>query len=138
MSDSRAHLSTRELSMMRADNESHMMDTAVIYTRTDTLDDLGQPIPTWTEGDTIACGFAFSPFKFRSRELNIYGAEETSEILVRARVPSDYRDTLTTKDRLRLTHKFGVALTTGEDYDVQGFLEYGPSAMIVNLKRVEL
>ena len=133
-----AHLSVLELGQMQVDNESYMMDTAVIYTRDDTLDSYGQPRPTWTEGATIPCGFAFSPFKFRSRELAIYGAEETSEILVRARVSLDYRDSLSTKDRLRLTHKFGVALTTGEDYDIQGFVEYGPSAMIVNLKRVEL
>ena len=135
---SRASLSTLELAQMQADNEDHMMDTAVIYTRTDTLDSYGQPEPTWTKGDTIPCGFGFSPFKFRSRELNIYGAEETSEILVRARVPLDYQDTLTTNDRLRLTHLKGDKLTTAQDYDVQGFLETGPSAAVVNLKRVEL
>jgi hypothetical protein len=133
-----AALSTLDLAQMQLDNESHMMDTAVIYTRTDALDSLGQPIPTWTEGDTITCGFAFSPFKFRSRELDIYGAEETSEMLVRARVSLDEIDTLTTNDRLRLTHLKGVALTTPQDYDVQGFTERGPSAMVVNLKIVEL
>ena len=135
---SRASLSTLELAQMQADNEDHMMDTSVIYTRADTLDSYGQPVPAWTEGDTIPCGFGFSPFKFRSRELNIYGAEETSEILVRARVPLDYQDTLTTNDRLRLTHLKGVELTTAQDYDIQGFLETGPSAAVVNLKRVEL
>jgi len=135
---SRASLSTLELAQMQADNEDHMMDTAVIYTRSDNLDSYGQPVPTWTEGDTIPCGFGFSPFKFRSRELNIYGAEETSEILVRARVPLSYQDTLTTNDRLQLTHLKGVELTTAQDYDIQGFLETGPSAAVVNLKRVEL
>lgn len=138
MSDSRAHLSTLELSQMQFDNESYMMDTAVIYTRTDAINTIGQPIATWTEGDTIVCGFGFSPFKFRSRELDIYGAEETSEILVRARVPIEYIDTLTTNDRLQLTHQKGVELTTAQDYDIQGFLEPGPSALVVNLKRVEL
>ncbi len=131
-------LSTLELSQMQSDNEDHMMDTADIYTRTDTLDSYGQPVPTWTKGDTISCGFGFSPFKFRSRELSTYGAEETSEILVRARVPLSYQNTLTTNDRLRLTHLKGVALTPAQDYDVQGFLETGPSAVVVNLKRVEL
>lgn len=133
-----AHLSTLELGQMQADNESYMMDTAIIMTRSDVVDKYGQPIITWTPGTTIPCGFAASPFKFRSRELSVYGAEETSEILVRARVSLDYRDSLSTKDRLRLTHKLGVLLATAEDYDIQGFVEHGPSAMVVNLKRVEL
>jgi hypothetical protein len=133
-----AAFSTLELAQMQADNLSYMMDTAIIYTRSDTLDAYGQPIPAWTEGATIPCGFGFSPFKFRSRELGTYGAEETSEILVRARVPLDYIDTLTTNDRLYLTHLKGVALSTPDVYDIQGFEEPGPSAMVVNLKRVEL
>ena len=137
MSD-RAHLSTLELGQMQSDNEAYMMDTAVIYTRTDAINSSGQPIETWTAGATIPCGFAFSPFKFRSRELAVYGAEETSEILVRARISLDYVDVLTTNDRLRLTHKHGIALTVAQDYDIQGFLEPGPSGLVVNLKRVEL
>jgi len=133
-----AALSTLELAQMQADNESHMMDTAVIYTRSDTISSYGQPVPTWTESTTISCGFAASPFKFRSRELSTYGAEETSEILVRARVSIDYVDAMTTKDRLYLTHKMGVALSSTQIYDIQGFVEHGPSAIVVNLKRVEI
>ena len=119
-------------------NELHMTDTAIILTRSDSNDEYGDPNPTYTPGTTISCGFGFSPFKFRARELDIYGAEESSEILVRARVSLDYQDAMTTKDRLRLTHSFGVELTTPQDYDIQGFLELGPSAMVVNLKRVEI
>jgi hypothetical protein len=133
-----AAFSPLELGQMQADNVSYMMDTAIVYTRTDTLNSYGQPQETWTEGATIPCGFGFSPFKFRSRELDIYGAEETSEILVRARVPIEYLDTLTTNDRLYLTHLKGVELTTVQMYDIQGFSEPGPSAVVVNLKRVDL
>jgi len=134
----RAAFSTLELAQMQYDNEAHMMDTAIIYTRTDTISSDGQPVASWTKGATIPCGFGYSPFKFRSRELNIYGAEESSEILVRARVSLDYIDSFTTNDKLRLTHLKGVALTTPEDYEIQGFEEPGPSALVVNLKRVEI
>lgn len=133
-----AAFSPLELGQMQADNESYMMDTAIIYTRSDVVNSYGQSVAAWAEGATISCGFGFSPFKFRSRELNTYGAEETSEILVRARVPIDYLDTLTTNDRLYLTHQKGVALTTIQQYDIQGFSEPGPSAIVVNLKRVDL
>ncbi len=135
-----AALSALELEWMQYDNEAYMMDTAVIMhrTNTDVIDSHGQPGADWVDGDTIACGFGFSPFKFRSRELAIYGGEETSEILVRARVPISYSGTITTKDRLRLTHLKGVARTDTEIYDIQGFEEPGPSALVLNLKRVEV
>lgn len=132
------HLSTSQLDIMNVSSEDRMMDTAVIMNRTDTRDDVGQPIPAWADGTTISCGFAFSPFKFRSRELGTLGAEESSEILVRARVSLDYQDEIVESSRLRLTYRYGVALTTPQTYEVQGFNEIGPSAMVVNLKRVEL
>ena len=131
--------STLELAQLKADNEGHLMDECTILTRSDALDAAGQPIPSWAEAATaVPCGFGFSPFKFRSREISVAGAEETSEILVRARISLDYFDTISQNDRLKLTKRFGSTYTTPETYEVQGFLERGPSGLVVNLKRVEL
>ena len=135
---SNMHLSALELAQMKADNLALMMDTAEIHNRTDTVDSFGYPSPSYATTATISCGFEFSPFKFRSRELNTYGGEETSEILVRARVPSAYKDSIDTKDRLVLIKRFGVTLTNAETYEVQGFDEHGPAGLVLNLKRVEL
>jgi hypothetical protein len=133
-----ANLSTLELQYMQSFNEDHMMDTCVIMTGTTTVSTAGGAVHTWTTNSTIDCGWGQSPYKFRSRELSSYGAEESSEILVRVRVSLDYADSIDTNDRLRLTHLKGVALTTPEDYDVQGFNEPNPAGIVVNVKRVEL
>lgn len=132
-----AALSTLELAQLQRDNQDHMMDKCNIVTRSDTLNDYGEPIPTWTTAVTGAkCGFEFSPFKFRAREVGMPGAE-TSEILVRARLPIAYYDTVDQNDRLVLTHRFGVLLTSSETYEIQGFSERGPSGLVVNLQRIE-
>jgi hypothetical protein len=101
------------------------------------LNAVGEAQVTWTDGDTIPCGLEFSPFKFRSRELLGEG-QDVGEILVRCRVPMKYYDTIQKEDRIRITKRHGVALTTAETYTVQGFAERGPSALVLNLKRVEL
>lgn len=132
-----AVLSALELAQLQSDNQDHMNDTCDIMTRSDTLNNYGEPVPTWTAAYlSVPCGFEFSPFKFRARETGMPGME-TSEILVRARLPIAYYDTVSQNDRLRLTHRFGVALNTSETYEVQGFTERGPSGLVVNLQRVE-
>jgi hypothetical protein len=114
-----------------------MLDRCTISTRDNTLDDAGQPIAGWTSLATdVPCGFEFSPFKFRSREI-VAGGEGTSEILVRARLPMSYYDSVDQEDRLILTARFGDTYTTPETYEIQGFLERGPAGLIANLKRVE-
>lgn len=128
----------RQLTQMRLTQTDRMQDTAVIENSVRVQDAAGQGIDSWTDGTTIPCGFGFSPFKFRARELGTLNAEESSEILVRARVSLDYQDEIDTDSRLRLTHRYGTALTTAQTYEVQGFNELGPSAMVVNLKRVVL
>ena len=131
------HLSALEIAQMQLDNVAHMPDTAVLMTRVNALDSYGQPIATWTDAATVPCGFEFSPYKFRAREMGLPG-EETSEILVRARVSIDYYDVVSQSSRVRLTKRYDVALTTPETYEIQGFSERGPSGLILNLQRVEV
>lgn len=131
-------LTARQMAQMKRSNEDRLSDRAVIVSRTDTLDAVGQPVATWTDVKTIDCAFGFSPFKFRSRELDTLGGEESSEILVRARVPIRYQSDIDTSTRLRLIARYGTTLDPAQTYEVQGFNEIGPSGMVVNLKRVEL
>jgi hypothetical protein len=116
-----------------------MTDTCNIHTRANVLSDSGQPVASWTLlASDVSCGFEFSPFKFRSREITVVGGgEETSEILVRCRLPLSYYSSVDTDDRIILTDRFGDAdYPTPETYEIQGFLERGPAGLIVNLKRV--
>ena len=130
-------LSELELSVIQQTNEEHMNDVAHIMQRVDSVDSYGQPVPTWSAmHSNVPCSFEPSPFKFRAREVTSPGAE-TSEILVRARFPLSYYDDITQEKRIRLIKRFGVTLTTPEDYDVQGFVERQAFGINVNLKRVE-
>lgn len=132
-----ASLSARELAQLQLDNEAHMNDLCTIRARANTQDSYGQPVGTWSDETTsVPCSFEFSPFKFRARETGVPGAE-TSEILVRARLPLSYYNTLTKEKRLRLTHRFGVQLTVAEDYEIQGFPERQAFGVTVNLKRMQ-
>lgn len=132
-------LTRRQLGVMRHIYNSAMSDECTIHTRTNVLSGSGQPVASWTVLATgVSCGFEFSPFKFRSREITVVGGgEETSEILVRCRLPLSYYTTVDTDDRIILTDRFGDAdYPTPETYEIQGFLERGPAGLIVNLKRV--
>jgi head-tail adaptor len=129
-----AVLSASELSQLQSDNEDHMNDLCDIMGRTDSVDGYGQPIASWSaEYSDVPCSFEFSPFKFRSRETG--PGAETSEILVRARLPLSYYDDVTQEKRLHLTRR--GAVTVSEDYEVQGFPEMQFFGITVNLKRVE-
>ena len=65
------------------------------------------------------------------------GGEGTSEILVRARIPMSYYDSIDQEDRLILTYRHGTTYATPETYEIQGFVERGVAGLVVNLKRVE-
>lgn len=131
-------LSRRQLAVMRDSYADLMHDTCEIHTRTNVQAPSGQPVASWSTLATgVSCGFEFSPFKFRSREI-ISGGEETSEILVRARLPLSYYDDIDQSDRIILTDRFGDDdYPTPETYEIQGFPERGPAGLIVNLKRIE-
>lgn len=134
----RAWLTAKQTRVMRLSTEDRMQDEADIYNYTTVRDAAGQLIKTWVKGSTVPCGFGFSPFKFRARELSTFGADESSEILVRARVSLDYMAEIQPDSRMHLTKRYGVTVSPEQVYEVQGFNEVGPDAMIVNLKRVEL
>jgi hypothetical protein len=133
-------LSRRQISVMRSVYDGMMQDTCSIYTRSNTLSSSGQPVASWALlASGVECGFEFSPYKFRSREItSTGGGEETSEILVRCRLPISYYSSIDQNDRIVLTDRFDDGdYPAPETYEIQGFLERGPAGLIVNLKRVE-
>lgn len=52
------YLSGNELAQMRADALMLLADTCTIGTRTETVDELGTPIITWTDTANVACKLA--------------------------------------------------------------------------------
>lgn len=130
-------ISPTALDQLRLDNENYLPDKLVLMNRTDTLDEYGTPTKVYSTVGTYACGLAFSPFKFRSRETGGLG-EATSEILVRARVLMEVASLVSPDDIVVLVEKYGEPVVPTQTYQVEGFPEIVPTGAILNLRRSEL
>lgn len=128
-----------QLTQMRAKYTHTLPDVAAYVTNTFTQDDSYGTVKTTSVSSDFACGFEFSPFKFRAREAGVVG-EQQSEILSRVRVRRTDFDALA-MDRtgiIRLKRRFDTLVNPVEDYEIQGFAEIGPVGVILNVQRVEL
>ena len=124
-------LTEDELAAMQATAESSFFDECYILRRTREQDAFGQEIDTWTpEDDPIDCGF--EPGAPLTRVGNVLSVTDVDAVL---RVPID--TDLDLDDRVRLSERHGVAVTA-EDFTVFSKPRRGPSALIMDLKRVEL
>ncbi len=126
-----------ELSHIRHENERYLTDTLVHLRRTVTTGTYGEVVGAFSTASTYSAGLAYSPFKFRSREMarGDRAPIVMSEVLVRARVPEAAKGEIDTDDRVVLTHKFGELLDEPQIFDVQGFEELTIYGLILNLRR---
>lgn len=132
-------LSRTQLRVMQSDYLASLPDVCVYITRTFSQDASYGTVRSESVSPAIRCGFEFSPYKFRAREIGGIG-EEQSEILSRVRVTKTDFNALEMAETgvIRLTHRFGEQLNLYEDYEIQGFAEYGSAGVILNVKRVDL
>lgn len=120
--------SVAELEGMQATQEAAMMDQCELLQYTDTAaDDYGMPVVRWLVSGTPMCGLDTKASKeFRQAEAPYFDAR------VRLAIDTD----ITHVDRIRITHRFGVELTTPIEYEVLGEAMRGPSALVVMLRSV--
>lgn len=121
-----------QLASMQAKQKEMMQDTCRIQTYADGVtNEYGKPTPKWTEREIdIPCGVSFS-----NRQWESQGTEES--LIERViRLPMD--TIISQKDRVRVTHRFGVALTSPEVYEVLGEAIRGASGLRVNVRRVTI
>jgi len=124
-------LSTDELAAMQETAEGSFFDECYPLRRTSEDNDFGEPEDTWTpEDDPIECGF--EPGAPLTRIGSVVAVTEVDAVL---RVPID--TDLDLDDRVRISKRHGVAVTA-EDFRVFSKPRRGPSALIMDLKRVEL
>lgn len=118
-----------ELSRMQTAQDAAMQDTCVVLEYSGgATDDYGMPLPAiYTAGDTLACGLDTNP-----RGEAMSGAQVA---MVDARLRLPIGTVLDVRDRIRVTHRFGVAITA-ETYEILGVPRRGPSGLLVDLKRV--
>lgn len=120
-------LSVAELTSMQVAQVDHMNDTCIIRAYGSTTDENNMPKPTYAAGAPMACGFR---------------ARTPKEVLQRAEVAMSDGDvrlpvgtTLDRRSRIRITHRYGQALSPAQDYEIVGEPLRGPSGLVVLLKR---
>lgn len=119
------HFTTAELNAMQATQVAAMQDRAVLEVRSAGTSDYGYG-HSYQDGATTVCGLHMSP----SREVMEAGQVAMPD--ARLRLPLG--TALANVDRVRVTHRFGVALATPLVYDVIGLPERGPSGLQLNLR----
>ena len=120
------------LARMQATQESAMQDECQLWSYTEgSLDDYGRsssdPYSLLT---TTPCGY---------KPDNKGEAMGKGQVVLTAgelRLPVSIEDSLTQTARIKLTKRFGVALTTPLTFNIVGNPERGPSGLVLKLERV--
>lgn len=124
--------SVLQLAQMVATNQAHMMDECVHELHGSTTGTHGEPVTTFSDGDTLICNVDVDPGKELTIGQDAVKVDATFYLPVAA-----YTD-IGQADRLRLTKRFGVALATAETYEVIGLPARGASDLALDCKRIVL
>ena len=122
-------LTVSELADLKIVQTAHMMDTWVYVRRMTAPNAYGGETETWVDGNTLPCGFSFSPSA--SREL--LRSTDVPETTHKLRLP--HGTPVGEHDRIRITKRFGVVEARPITYEIIGPSHSGPSGVIVNLER---
>jgi head-tail adaptor len=118
---------TTQLSRMQDANEAAMWDTCRLVTRvTGAVDDYGQPTEMWAEGVAVACGLD------QRSSYEVLRGTQVWRFDARLRLP--IATELTNADRIKVTHRYGVALTVPLVFEVIGAVRRGPQGLLVEMK----
>lgn len=121
-------LGDNELARLQAAQVSSLMDTCVLMQYT-TIGETtyGTPVERWLDCGSYPCGFRPTV----RREL--LGQSEVPEAEAELRL--SINTAVEHVERIRLTHRYHVAITP-EEYDVVGEPKRGPSGLVLLLKKV--
>lgn len=121
--------SPAELARMELAQTGAMQDKCIIMVYSAEDGDYGPSMdyPTYTAGDPVVCGY-----KPTSKEVMDGSQVAMTDGKLRLPIGTD----VSHLDRIRLTHRFGVALSTPETFEILGQPERGPSGLVLNLRMV--
>lgn len=121
--------SAGELSRMRDVQESAMQDTCVVLAYSSSADAYGNPTATYTAGSAISCGLELvDPDEEQA-------SGEVPTIDARLRLPMG--TTIDERDRIRVTHRYGEALSSAQTFEIEGPVKRGPSGLVLDLRVVD-
>lgn len=119
-----------ELAQMQADWDDSLNDTCQIGTRTGTADTYGEMIESYSYATAVACGFEYTGGQESERE-------QGTILPVDARVRFARATTITHRDRVKLTKRWGTALGMAQTFEVVGYPEAHEAGVIVDLREIK-
>jgi head-tail adaptor len=121
-------LTSTDLANLQTYQTASMLDTCIIQSYAMTLDDYGAEVDTYTDGSAIACGVNMTPAsESRTATMNVERIDATIRLPIATVIKST--------DRVKVTHRFGVAITNIV-FEVVGSIRRGPSGLQVALRVV--
>jgi hypothetical protein len=121
---------TTDLAGMQAAQEGHMMDTCHRLIYSAAASNYGEMVPTYTESSTdIPCGLEQKPGSERWRA-------DMTTLTWDATIRLPIGTTIDTRDRIKITKRFGVAVS-GVAYEIVGPVQRGPSGIRLRLQEVK-
>jgi hypothetical protein len=127
-----------ELSRLQSTQESAMQDRAVRLMYQETADDYGNPSPHYQTmgGEEFPLDFpaAYADLICGLEHLNPEEMQNTGEvprITARLRLPID--TVIDERDRIQMTHRYGVPLDTEQVFEIVGPVRRGPSGLVLDL-----
>lgn len=119
-----------DLTNMRSCQDGHMMDVCNLGTCTQTPDTYNQLVETFAYGADLVCGLDMRPGSERhTADKTVINYDATVRLPI-ASSPS-------TKDRVKVTKRFGEALGVALVYNIVGPIQRGPSGVRLMLKKIE-
>lgn len=132
-------LSSTQRERMRRTQQQAMSSTAVhmVYTAVEDTA-TGEITYSYVDGDTFPCGIAHGSGSAQGAIDSVEGGPTRETVVTQRRVRLPVQAAVGPSDRLRFTHEQGEALTEPIVYEVVGDALRGPSAVVVNVRRVTL
>ena len=123
------------LARIRLDQAATMFDTCELLAYgAGTVDSYGKPAVSYTSAGTSACGVEHAnAIGEGGRVSEALGKTEVPRMTRQLRLPltADVNQLA----RVRVTHRYGVALVTPELYEVVGLPQRGPSGFVAEIRR---
>jgi len=122
-------ISANDLTGLRADQTDALWDTCIVQAWSGTANAYGELVETYTDGSAMACRFVASSGS-ESHKANM--TTVTMPALVRLPLGT----TVTAKDRVKITKRFGETLATALVFGVEDDGIAGATCVTVKLKDV--
>ena len=124
-------LTAAELAGMSDTADASMMDTCTIQTATVTYDAVGGAVETWSNSAATPCGVRFTSER-RAETIEVAGVRYDVDATIRVSLDTS----VSTTQRVRVTHRAGTALTTPWVFEVLGVVRRGHTANVLKVRYV--